>query len=233
MKTLFYSAAVGDDHLAMARIMVKSLRTHGDFSGDIKVFTEKPSPVDGAESIVNLDMLALHTPHLAKVFIGKTMDVSGYDRVVWIDTDVVAVRPVHWILLLEGTWLPVEMQVLQEVDKQAFSIASEPCEFGTWGLNSGLIVADAKDWNSLCQKWWDSCITTQCWKTGYCYDQPVINHLIRHGSIKASHLPEGTMHILHSLSSDITDDTTFIHSRAPLKIVIMRMVFGMASIMKS
>lgn len=228
MKTLVYTTAIGDDHVRMTQMMVQSLREFGKYEGDIMVFTEKPVSIDGAETKVELDMLALHVPHLSKVYMGKFMDTTGYDRIMYMDTDIVTIKPIQWLIDLPGTWLCPEMQVLQEIDKQAFSIASEPCEFGTMGMNSGMLIADAFDWNKLCQKWWDSCIITQCWKTGYCFDQPVINHLVRHESIEAGLLPPGTMHILHHYSSGFTDKTTFVHARAPLKWAIMRLVMDMA-----
>lgn len=226
---LIYTVAIGNDHVRYARFMVQSLRTFGKFDGDILVFSDHAHNIDGATVVQQLDILALRKPHMTKAFIGKALDVSAYNKVCWLDADVVAVQPVAPLFEQAGLWLPVEVKVLQEEDKQAFSIPAEPCAIGDIGLNAGLILHDGVEWNGFCQRWWDAMVIGQCWNHQYCFDQPVLNHLIRSGIIPANRMPEGTMHFLHPLAQPFTDITVFVHARAPLKHEIMRMVMGMMS----
>lgn len=225
MRTTVYTIAIGNDHWRQAQVMVQSLRRFGEFDGRIIVYSDRNESITGADNIRMLDLITLPKITMGKAFIGKRCGYFGYDRIVWVDCDVVFIRPIAPLLEPLGTWLPIERQAVDSNDVLAFSIPSNPISIGETGLNAGFISGTGSEWEQMCEIWWDAMVTNKCWENA-CTDQPMINHLIRHGAIAASPLPHGTMHSMF-FNSSISNHTRMVHVRSPLKWETMRMIVGL------
>lgn len=224
MRTLIYSLAVGDAAWDMATLMVKSLRQFGNFGGDIHIYTERDAKMDGAKTIRLPDLLLMPHATMGKVYIGKTLNTWLYDKVVWIDADVVAIQDVAPVFELLGTHIAGERILTQEFEIASWSIPEAPCAIGDLGVNTGLVMADAQDWRTICQTWWNGLMDAQGWRRpAPFYDQCVFNHLWRHGAIRAEAMPLGTMHFMVH-GAVFGEHTRFVHTRTPIKYETMRLL---------
>jgi len=227
MKTLVYTLAIGDECWSQIYWMVQSLRKLGGFGGDIKVFTDKKrGGLTDATLEVLPDLITLRRPQMGKSLIGKQLPVADYDRIVWMDADVVTVRDVARIFELPGLSLPVEVVVNKESDRISYSYEGNLCSLGTTGLNTGLVVCESKIWQWVCQTWWDRIRDMQAWNHAL-VDQPAMNCLIREDKLQANQMRAGVMHFLVPYASDFGPDTVFVHARDKCKEAQMRMVYQM------
>lgn len=166
MKTLIYTVGIGDYYLGMAKLLEQSLREFGAYKGDFRVFDK------------TADLSSYQHPYadrMARVIIGQTVDFTDYDRVCYMDADILAIADINAIFDHPGLgafperelagdwflWLPIE--------------CGGPVE--KWGINSGTIVADVKEWYPLCNLWMDEILRLPAWKED-CYDQNAFNSLI-------------------------------------------------------
>lgn len=183
VRTLIYSLAYGAEARRWATIMVQSLRGPGRYRGALRVYSDTDEPIHGAEVIQNIDVCALPRPHLGKAFIGKSMDVSKFDRVMFMDADVVAMEPIAQLLTGDGYYAPVE-RLCGPNDEGYYSIPHLLAPNGAVGFNSGTLVAPARHWNSMCEMWWVELMHYKPWEGKGPVDQGVFNHLIRTGQFK-------------------------------------------------
>lgn len=226
MNALVYSVALGDNHWNQATLMVRALREFGNFGGEIRIYTERDSRMDGAKVVRCRDLTALAFPQLGKAFIGKTLNTMFFDRIVWMDTDVVTIKDCAHIFELDGLRVAGERIVTEEHQIASFSPPEFQCPIGTFGVNTGLLIAEAHLWNGMCQTWWNSLMDFKAWKRTHRFgDQVVFNHLWRHGAIRAEALPIGTMHFL-AHGAVFNETTTFVHTREP-KWEMMQCLVGM------
>lgn len=228
--TLVYSIAVGDECWNMAKLMVHSLRTFGKFTGDIRIYSDRGEAMIGADVVRCPDLLALPNPMFGKSAIGRNLHCSQYDRVVWMDADIVTIRPVQGAFNSIGLRAPAESLIRDEWGISHFSLPEHPCPLGTLGVNAGLIVGDSKEWNSMCATWWSTLMDVRGWERHpQFYDQEVFNHLIRHGAIRLEAFPLGVMHFMVHGAADVGPETVFIHARAPIKFETMKCLTDLLS----
>lgn len=221
---LIYTLAYGPEAWRHATVMVPSLRRFGKFAGEIKVFTDQEGGIDGAE-ILRWPCEVEH-PYMGKAYIGQFLDTEPYSKVMFLDSDVVAIRDINPMFHHGGISMPVEC-VIDDVYQNWYSIASvAPYTPGERGFNAGTLVADACDWNQLCKRWLETCLDhlEEAKKCGM--DQPALNHLFRTGEYKINPFPEDWVHFLHDASGPVTANTKLIHPKNPLKYQIMRCIYG-------
>jgi hypothetical protein len=219
--------ALGDECWNLAVHMVYALRTFGKFNGDIRIFTERDATMVGADVIRYRDMVPLRRPTIAKALIGKDMDCSAYDRIVWMDADVVTIAPVRELFEQTKCHVASEAIVSHPSHVRSFSLPKYPCDLGTLGMNTGVITCEAQDWNAICQTWWDCIVDARTWEVEHNFgDQPAFNHLVRHGAIRAEAMPLGTMAFLVGVCPTVSKETLFVHTRGD-KLEVMRCIISM------
>jgi hypothetical protein len=214
--------------------MVDSMRKLGRFDGDIIIYTDQLSQMNGAECI--------YRPALAESFAimgsrwaaGCDMDVLKYDKVAMIDADVVAINPVSDIFALDcssyNVWAAEEFP-----DGRAFH-GNSPWSFhgiefdgSTPVHNAGVVMASSKYWNKFCELMWSSILIhrkASIWPYQW-IDQQVLNHLERWGLISLKQFPDDWVCMFRA-GREICQHTRLIHALPNGKERIMRVLYGMA-----
>lgn len=226
MSTLVYALAYGEKDWQQCRLMVQSLREFGQFDGTIYVFTDRVEPMPYASVQEELDVLALPRPHLGKSFIGKSLPVGGYERVMYVDTDLVFIKPVQPMLDFEAELLlPVEKQLTEHEDW--FGFPELPPRAGSYGFSSGTIIGASRRWNHLMQIWWNALVKERTWERECGVDQPMLNHLGRSGVIDITPLPREHIHFLHQFSYPVSGSTIAVHTKDPHKLATMQCIYDL------
>lgn len=92
MKTLVYTTAFrGEHYFLLAEAMMRSLRVRG-YAGDAVVVSDRPHPFAADLELRNLVLSDPARPTLLKAALPHLADVSGYDRVLHVDSDAVFLR---------------------------------------------------------------------------------------------------------------------------------------------
>lgn len=96
MKKLAYLVSFGKDYFhKLAELSVESLTKTG-FDGDIVVLSDRPYNFKGAQTIVlNTTFNHKYDPHMCRARLHQYMDVTSYDVVLYLDTDVIAIRDIN------------------------------------------------------------------------------------------------------------------------------------------
>lgn len=227
---LIWTMAYGSNAWHQADILVQSLRTLGQFDGDIWVFSDQSAEMYGAKVINRPDVCAIFNFISARSYIGKDMDVSGYERVMLLDADIVAIAPVQAFFERPSMAAAVEMGAPQAgLNPCPFSLPELPLRHGEVGFNSGTIVGPASDWNRWSKVMWEKVLSikgSKEWPLRW-YDQPILNHLIRTGIIDCEPLPFDWVNFFQPGYS-LTRNTKLIHVLPGEKERIMRVLFGLA-----
>lgn len=132
MKTavLFYYIGTAPAYVAAAKLAMKSLRSTGEFRGDILMFTDQPQlHQDQGETIISvgekdflsrfsvLNQSSRNWSLIFKPFMGLYFDASKYDRLIYMDVDVLchsSIAPIfsaisennlHFTYAPNATWL--------------------------------------------------------------------------------------------------------------------------------
>lgn len=228
---LIWTMAYGSDAWHQAVILVTSLRTLGQFTGDILVFSDQDADMAGAKVVKRSDVCAIFNFISARSYIGKDLDVSAYDKVMLMDSDIVAIAPVQPFFERPTLAAAVEIGAPQAGQMPCpFSLPEFPLRHGEAGLNSGTIVGPACDWNRWSQLMWEKILTikgTKDWPLRW-YDQPVLNHLVRTGQIQCEPLPFDWVNFFQP-GYTLTPHTKLIHVLPGEKERIMRVLFSLAS----
>lgn len=205
--------------------MVESVRRFGRYTGDVVVYTDRGPgrSMPGATVIMNNDVSVIPHPIMGKSFLGKTMDVTKYDRVAFLDADVVAVAPIAPLFSGSGLRAPVEI-MLEGLDGGGwFSLPSAPRDCGP-GINAGTVIGDAKNWNWVCQTWWDAMVSRRTWESKTSIDQAMFNHLHCEGVFTVDPLPG--VRFLHAHVSR-PERCCLVHMRGSHKRATMRAFIDM------
>jgi hypothetical protein len=97
---LLYTIGVGRHcYRAAARLAVRSARKYGRFRGDVVVLADRDVGVDGyGDTVVVRDPGDLVEPKSLVLKIGSFVDLARYDRVVFIDSDVLVCRSLEALM---------------------------------------------------------------------------------------------------------------------------------------
>lgn len=229
MSNLIYTLAIGEQYRRYATIMVDSVRRFGGFDGDMVVISDLATEIEGAEVRRDSGTLALHVPHMAKALHGFNAG-RDYDKVMFLDADVVCVNPISTLFAAEELSAPVECLITNEWNG-FFGLPSEPPKEGEFGFNSGTVVAAGRDWKAICERWWNAMIEYKAW-TLQGYDQPVFNHLNRSGAFHVKPFNREWVHFLTDDSYPVSNETILIHVKDPMKLYVMRAIYGARSLCK-
>lgn len=234
---LIYTIAYGSDAWHQSVLMVQSLRTLGQFVGDIVVYTNFKHEQNGAIVVTNSDPCAFVCPHWGKPYFGRSMDVSRYAKVMFMDCDIVAVNPVDPMFALDGIAVSVDGEHGSSVPGM-FGIPTHPWRPGQFRCNSGVIMADAAIWNTLCDAWWECVMqvkgTDETWPWPQ-KDQGPLNHILRNNpsfSDKTAHFNHKWIYLFFNWQS-ISSEVILIHPVIRSKERVMKTmleIYGTARI---
>lgn len=91
---LIYYCASGDQYIAEAAISINSIRTVGLFKGRIILFTSKSQVVPS----LPCEVIRIDCDDWLKIRFAVSFDFSKFNRVMYLDTDIVCIKPIHLLL---------------------------------------------------------------------------------------------------------------------------------------
>lgn len=203
MKTLIYTVACGPLYIAQAGLLHESLRRFGNFKGVFRVYGEPevrfiPSPE--------------HSGYMGRVLVGKNLNFSHYDRVLYLDSDILVWNDINPLLELDG------LRAFQEarLDKTNWGLWL-PGDTGypamEWGWNSGTVLSVGWDWHNVCRKWWDEIMAMKAW-TAQCWDQNAFNGLILKQQLDVKPIPREWVYFTHWDSGQRKPEIILMHFNA-------------------
>lgn len=229
MRTLIYTLAYGSEYWQCARLMVQSLRSWGEYTGDVIVYADQDGVIDGASVIRNTVPCALPLVHLSKALFGMSLP-QGYDRYLYFDADIVILNSVQPLLeYAHPLTMPIEIEEAVVTWREWFSLPQLPSQPGDKGFNSGTISADGNEWARICNLWWDVMVENKIWTIPGGYDQRAINHLGRVGAVVITPFPKEWFYFFTEETPPLTRSTIIVHTKNH-KIPTMRHILGMRSL---
>lgn len=229
-RSLIYTIAYGEEAHKQAAIMVKSLRTFGEYEGDIHVYTDSTQEFEGATRTIYFeDVLAFPRPHIGKAFIGKSMFVESYDTVAFLDADIVAINPIHRLLKTDHLMVASEGEFDPAADDEWFSLPGSGSLGPRVAINSGTIVAPASQWNAICGIWWNAMLSNRRpWYSQRGVDQPTFNDLLHRQRIDGwKVLPPNAVHFMNNAAPPLSPDTMLVHPKGSPKVALMQLITQM------
>lgn len=235
---LIYTIAYGSNAWHQCVLMVQSMRTYGAFTGDIIVFTDTDAHMDGAT--------VHYRPELAETFsimglrweIGSGLDVSKYDYVAMIDTDIVAMKPVEALFAGEPGCVHVPEEYPHgraTTGHSPWTIQGVPFEDAKPVHNCGSVFGHAKSWNMFSGMMW-ALIRRFRSSVPFPYqwiDQQVLNHIERHQMFPVKTLPYKWV-VLCEPTGGVTEDTMLVHCLpgGSEKVHVMQIVYSLLELHK-
>ncbi len=160
-----FDAPGSEGNRFLAKMLVSSLlRTY--FTGDIVVFRNSPNPLFLVER-KGLEEVYLDTPQLAgttgaedawcwKYKVAEMLDVAGYDKVLFLDADFLALRNIDH--LLEGDWdIRYQPERGHAGDEDSYAAYYTPAEMALavqrTGVNSGSLAVRAECFHEVMAAW--------------------------------------------------------------------------------
>jgi len=105
---LIYSFCFGEEcYFKMAQEMIGSVRTHG-FDGEILILADREWEFEGAETRV----LHLEGERLWKSAILDAVRPEDYEKILYLDTDIICVKPIDWAFTYESVTVAVGSTLL-------------------------------------------------------------------------------------------------------------------------
>ncbi|MGQ0613731.1 MAG: hypothetical protein ACT4PV_08345 [Planctomycetaceae bacterium] len=184
MRTLVYLVCVGEAvYGEMARVCVDSLRAAGRYGGDLVVLTDGAFEGGAGAQTVRVSATGDATgSRRLKLAAWRHIDASAYDRVLFLDLDVVAVGDLAPLFAFEPSavcagdeypfnrlWRPSVGSALRWWERLLHGIA--------WGVNAGAVCFPAGVLRSCLERWereMERCLP----RMGRWIDQPALNACI-------------------------------------------------------
>lgn len=154
MKTLIYTVCFGlEKHYILACEWVNSIRRTG-CADKIIIVSEKDFECPGAEVIVARFMTQ---SQLWKSAICKLVDLSSYDKILYMDTDIPCLQNPHKFFELSGIQIPLEpIKVIESGLNPVFLTPEEVTLHGnehSW--NAGTLILPGKHAETFLTEWED------------------------------------------------------------------------------
>jgi hypothetical protein len=190
MNTLIYTLAYGDEFWECAGHMVRSLRTYGEYGGDIIVFADRDGKIEDARVSRDTAPLGIRHIFMAKAMLGRGLP-THYDRILYLDSDIVVLNSI-WPLLEYPHPFSMPPECINNIDKneQWFFMPEAPRKPGEIGYNAGTIGCSGKLFPELCHTWWDYMLSHRSWEIPGGIDQQPINYLARSGQLPFEPFPK-------------------------------------------
>ncbi|MEI6728396.1 MAG: glycosyltransferase [bacterium] len=196
-QVVYYTAFGSNPYYQNAKISIQSLIELGKFNGDIVVFSDKPFEYFGVINIL------IQPDHFSKIFelryiAGQYFDFSKYDKIMYLDTDILVVRPIN--PLFENG---LDFIYFEEPDYY-FLTGSISSIFFDWktrltkiykhSINAGQFVVSGKLYPKMMKIWEQNVdkfrhrkapVFNWKIKKTWFYDQGALNYIIRTNLIEA------------------------------------------------
>lgn len=100
MTDLIYVVAYKEEYRLMASFLINSLRTNGEFTGDIMLFVDyidyRIESIKEKCSIVKLNNT--DSEKLLKIEVAKEINFDNYKNIIYLDSDILCLKPIEYIL---------------------------------------------------------------------------------------------------------------------------------------
>jgi len=197
--TIAFDPPGSSGHRTLAKMLASSLlKTY--FSGDILIFRNTEAPLflverKGLEEIY-IETEPLHGTLAAqhswtwKYRVAELIDPSGYDKVLFVDCDSLALRNIDY--LLEGNWdiayKPETGLPISSPQFNCFLTAEEMDSLWCDGVNSGTIAVRGSKFHEVMREW-ERIDTSEPPRPRVCSDQASWNRLILDTPLKIRTFP--------------------------------------------
>ena len=198
MRTLVYTGCYGDPAYAeMTRLLVASLRGPGRYGGEIAVLTDGAFEENGQDVRIVRDDGAhdAFAVKCAKARAASLLDGERYDRILWLDADMVAIRDVAPLFaharedLCAGDEYPFNTLRAASVGG-ALSWWERLRHLRTWGINAGCFCLPGSAFRSTLDLWREEILRFRPRMRRW-VDQPPLNALIARRRIRFTPYPRG------------------------------------------
>lgn len=232
MKPLVYTTAFGDDtYYRLAAAMFRSLRLRG-YAGDACLLCDREPGLPAALGVepVRVD-LSRHS--LVKARLAALKDISGHDRILFVDSDVVFLRSPEPLFALASERPAISRDHLP-LSRNAFNRAFlSPGAFpmerlaGIRSINSGVIAFPGALFEERCRRWieaWESPAAREAagrfaFGEAELRDQPVLQKLICEGAWECAYIPDALllMPLQYSERHPLHPDAVLLHLNGLLR----------------
>lgn len=207
-------------------LCVTSLRTWGRYSGEVAVVTDHPEAMPRAvraeARMVRVDEREIRDDahvrndyeryFVGRLLVHRVVDVTAYDRVMYIDCDILAIRNVA--PLLDGLDCFRYSREFQPMSAPMYNECLSDTELAEarWrrGINSGVFAAPG-DYLGECLDRWKALLDTR--PQSQSYEQAALNALVLRGLIRARPLPAFSVGypVLADFSEHLRPQTCLLH----------------------
>ena len=204
MKTLVYTTAFGDERFhRLADAMLRSLRRRG-YGGDAAVIVDRHRPFAGDPDARVLVLPDADGSPLVKARLHELADVSGYDRILFVDSDVVFLGDPAPVFALSGERMMLSRDHCP-LSRNGFNLTffapeerRAPELARIRSVNTGVIAFPGARYAEYADAW------TRAWRDGAVQrrvaalprglgelrDQPVMQRMVTCGGLDAGYLPD-------------------------------------------
>jgi len=199
---LAYLIAAGHErYREAANIAIRALRHLGGFRGDIAVLTDVPFRLPADVEQIPLEPADLGDRPVLKCRAGRKLDLECYQRVVYLDVDILVRAPLAPILdrCESGRLVATDdmgAKTVRDFFRRCFSSEELERYGGLPGINAGFFCAPGKrlrDWLHI----WEETARECAGCPGHGFDQPPLNAAIRRGRIPLEYVPEQMCFLAH------------------------------------
>ncbi len=201
-KNLVYYTVFGNEpYYENLRISIDSVLDIGNFDGEILVFSDKPFVYRGVSNLVLPLANSVETIKL-RITCYHHFDFSPYNRVMFLDGDVMACRDVNWLFARTE-----DFTYFSQIDTY-YTTGSINCTYMDWGtvwqhwwkrpINAGQYLIVGHRFHAIMAQWEEVCDRfahrrvfelnlpfKRVWR-----DQVALNYLIRTGQLQGTHLDD-------------------------------------------
>lgn len=232
---LLYSIAFGFHAYHQAKLMVRSMRELGKFTGEIIIYTDTNVTIEGATTLYRPEFGEIWTIMGLRWTIGASeIDLSKYEYVAMIDTDVVAIGDVNE--LFHG---PKDCVRVPEEERDG-RIASGHSPWSIYGVpfdtskpvyNCGTVFGHSSSWKQFSTTMWEL-IRHYRPEIPFPYqwiDQQILNHIERQSLFPVKMLPTDLVYICQA-HRGIAGHTKMVHCipGGKEKLHVMQAVYSLA-----
>lgn len=149
-RKLIYTVALGERHVEMAQMMIASLIGPGQYGGDVMVFTDRPGEFDA--NIIRVVRYSANGITVSpKILCGQMIRGDEYDRIMFLDTDILAFRPVDGLFASGGFNLSrhASGSIRHMGQSDALNTREKERSFGDVMVNGGTFGAVGGEFNEI------------------------------------------------------------------------------------
>lgn len=230
---LIYSMAYGSTPWHQCCMMVDSMRRLGGFTGDIKVYSDTRAEMGGAEVVYYPEGLDNWSIMGARWELGRSMDLSRYNKVAMIDSDVICIAPVRELFnfCYDGVYVAEEFPDGRHVSGHSpWTFSDIPFPEGVPVFNCGTVFGSASVWKQFSALMCELMLEMRP-RTPWPYqwiDQQALNHISVHNLFGVSQLPDNWVSLFRS-GHGVAPHTKLLHVLPFEKERVMRVVYSLAS----